>query len=813
MILSRSRFSPTKTLVFALALLVGALPLAASANGAHSRKAPYLALVRWTSYGIPHVTAIDWGSLGYGYGYAFAHDNLCTLAQDVVESTGEQSRWFGPGGGRLESDWLWALFNSDAVAEASWQQLDADLQSLLQGYADGYNRDLAEVGVANLPEPCRDAGWVRPIDALDMLKVLNKLTLRAGVANFIPSIVGAQPPAPLASSSGATSAPTSVRKEPTGVTSLDEARTLLARTELPDWSSDRFGSNAVALGRDLTNDGGGALLGNPHFPWLGINRFHLTHLTIPGRYDAMGAAIYGFPLVNIGFNRNVAWSHTVSTARRFVVFELTLAPGDPTSYVFDGAVLPMTTQTVTVDVLQGDGSLAPASHTFYSTRWGPMLVLPPLAGWSTTRGYTIADVNVGNIRGLRQYREMGSAHSVAEFRHAIESNLALPWVNSIAADRQGNAYYGDISTVPHVTDAKLAACANTFVAQVLSSVRVYTLDGSTSACDLGSDPDAPQPGIFGPSHLPSIQRGDFAQNSNDSYWLANPAQRLEGYPQIIGVDEGRPQGLRTRLGLRQIEDRMLGTDGLPGSGFGRQWLQDVLYQNRNLSAELLLDGVRTLCMEEDNHVDLGGGNVVDVSQACAVLASWDGTNDPDRVGPHIWLELYDRASGTPNLYAVPFDANDPVNTPRDLNLGDAAVRSAVMASLAGAVDRLVGAGIALDAPWGTVQFDTRNGEIFPIPGGPGGMGVYNAIYPAGLVPNVGYTPIVSGSSYIQAVRWKRGWPDVRGIVTYSQSTNPDSPHFSDMTRVFSDQEWLTLPFRERDIRREQIDWKFLWARR
>jgi acyl-homoserine-lactone acylase len=513
----------------------------------------------------------------------------------------------------------------------------------------------------------------------------------------------------------------------------------------------------------------------------------------------MGAAIYGFPLVNIGFNRHVAWSHTVSTARRFVIRELTLAPGDPTSYIYDGEVIPMTRETVTVDVLQPDNSLAQFSHTFYSSQFGVMLILPPLATWSTTTAYAFTDVNVGNYRGLKQYREMGSARSIDEFIDAIEGNLAIPWVNSIAADSKGNAYYGDISTVPHVTDAKLAVCANTFVAQVLSSIRLYTLDGSTSACDPGSDADAPQPGIFGAGNLPSLTRSDFAQNSNNSYWLANPAQKLEGFPQIIGTDEGGPQNLRTRLGLTQIQDRMDGNDGLPGEGFGQQWLQDVLYQNRHYSAELLLPGVRTLCNEENNLV-----NGVDVSEACGVLLAWDATNDPDRVGPHIWRELYRRINDTSNLYAVPFDVNDPVNTPRELNTGDPAVRSAVMNELASTVQRLADAGIPLSRTWGSVHFDTRAGEIFPIHGGLGGSGVYNAISAGGLIDGVGYTPIFAGSSYIQAVRWQQGWPVVQAIVTYSQSTDPDSPHFSDMTQVFSDQEWVTFPYRVGDIKKAQI---------
>jgi acyl-homoserine-lactone acylase len=150
-----------------------------------------------------------------------------------------------------------------------------------------------------------------------------------------------------------------------------------------------------------------------------------------------------------------------------------------------------------------------------------------------------------------------------------------------------------------------------------------------------------------------------------------------------------------------------------------------------------------------------------------------------------------------------------VNTPRDLNVGDPAVRSQAMADLAGAVQRLADASIPLDIAWGAVHFDTRDGETFPIHGGPGGSGVYNAISSGGLIDGVGYTPIFAGSSYIQTVRWADDWPDVRAVVTYSQSTDPDSPHFSDMTQVFSDQEWVAFPFQMGDIQRDQIEQKFL----
>jgi acyl-homoserine-lactone acylase len=471
--------------------------------------------------------------------------------------------------------------------------------------------------------------------------------------------------------------------------------------------------------------------------------------------------------------------------------------------MIDGEVESMTTQTVSIEALMPDGSLANFPHTFYFTRFGPVMILPPLANWTATNAYALTDVNLDNVRGLKMYREMGQAQDVHEFEEALSSNLAVPWVNTVVADNDGGAFYADITTVPHVTDAKLAVCANTFVAQVLSSVRVYTLDGSTSACDLGTDPDAPQPGIFGPSNLPSLHRSDYVQNSNNSYWLSNPEEPLEGFPQIMGTDEGGPQGFRTRLGITQIRDRLAGTDDQPGDGFDRQWLQDVLYANRHYSGEIMRAGVLTLCGEEDSNVDIGGGEIVDVSGACSVLAQWDGRNNLDSVGTHVWRDLWSRMRGIPDIYAVPFDVGDPANTPRDVNLANDSVRGGVMVALGQTAKHYGDLSIPLDVPWGQIHFDSRqDGQIIPIHGGSGGSGVYNAIAAGGPIDDVGFTPIFAGSSYIQAVGFKPNGPDARAIVTYSQSTNVESPHFSDMTQLFSEYGWVRMPFKQGDIHQD-----------
>ncbi len=404
---------------------------------ARNDKVNYQAQISWTSYGIPHIKAENWASLGYGYGYAFARDNVCVLARDVLAANGTQARYFGPGtdSSNIISDSVYAMVNSQARVAASWATLDKETTDLLRGYADGYNRYIRDTGNANLPADCRGAAWVQPITGEDVYRTLRKLLVRASTGNFVPSIFGAAPPpppAPVAFSSG----PAAGESPSLPPARSKTASRLVAAATLPDFSPELFGSNAVALGSELTG-GAGALLGNPHFPWRGIERFYSVHLTIPGRYDAMGASIYGFPLINIGFNRHLAWSHTVSTARRFVVRELTLAPGNPTAYVYEGQVVPMQPEVTTIDVANGAGGTFKFSHTFYQTQFGPVLIIPPAAPWTTTRAYALTDVNLENTRAFQLYREMATSRSVEEFSQSLERHVGLPWVNTIAADAQG----------------------------------------------------------------------------------------------------------------------------------------------------------------------------------------------------------------------------------------------------------------------------------------------------------------------------------------------------------------------------------------
>src|SRR5699024_9659138 len=63
----------------------------------------------------------------------------------------------------------------------------------------------------------------------------------------------------------------------------------------------------------------------------------------------------------------------------------------------------------------------------------------------------------------------------------------------------------------------------------------------------------------------------------------------------------------------------------------------------------------------------------------------------------------------------------------------------------------------------------------------------------------------SGASWIQASQFRADGPVSRGILAFSQSLNPESPHRADMTRKYSQKRWVDLPFSESDVAAATIE--------
>ena len=104
----------------------------------------------------------------------------------------------------------------------------------------------------------------------------------------------------------------------------------------------------IAFGQQATGAETGVLFGNPHWFWGGPDRFYQAHLTLPGKLNVAGVSFLGYPVIMIGFNERVAWSHTVSTARRMGLYELSLDSNRPTVYQIDDELEAMREMSITV---------------------------------------------------------------------------------------------------------------------------------------------------------------------------------------------------------------------------------------------------------------------------------------------------------------------------------------------------------------------------------------------------------------------------------------------------------------------------------
>jgi acyl-homoserine-lactone acylase len=172
--------------------------------------------------------------------------------------------------------------------------------------------------------------------------------------------------------------------------------------------------------------------------------------------DAYGVALTGAPLVNIGFNAHVAWTHTVTTANHFTIYRLDLAAGAPTTYLYDGAERPMTSQEYSIQVKRDDGGFETATRTLYRSHYGPMITIPGL-DWTETNAYTFRDANHRNVDLARTWREMARAESLADLEAVQAEAHGIPWVNTMATSAEGVALFFDASRTPQLSAAAEAA--------------------------------------------------------------------------------------------------------------------------------------------------------------------------------------------------------------------------------------------------------------------------------------------------------------------------------------------------------------------
>jgi acyl-homoserine-lactone acylase len=770
----------------------------------------YQATVWRTRHGIPHVEADNLGSVAFGQAYAFAQDHACILADQILKVRAERARYLGPGpeGAYIGSDFAYQLLRLHERAREEFPRLQPDVQEVIRGYAAGYNQYLADKGVANLPPLCAGAEWVQPINEVDLLAYYTGLAITGSSYPFLFAILNAQPPN---SASKVIETPSSMKLSALGHAGV--------------------GSNAWGIGAERSATGRGMLLANPHFPWEGELRLWESHLVVPGQLDVYGASLMGMPAIQVGFNKHIAWTHTFTHGAQVTLYTLPLVPGAPTRYLYGGQEREMTARELAVQVRQPDGSLKEVRRTFYSSHYGPIVSLPGFE-WNAQQAVSLRDPNIDNTAMVAQFLGMNRAKSMEEFQRVFATVQGAAFVNTVAVDREGNAWYINSSSTPNVSPEASRKWEEAVRSPMPSLQRVFyrnlgvplwLLDGSKPENEWAKDPGARSPGLIPYSKAPQLSRRDFVFNANNPHWVANPHQLLEGYNPMYGLED-EAISPRARLNAVMLSEVREGGASGPDGKFTREELEAAVLGNRSFTAELLREQVVQRCRGKP--FGTHKGQQIDISRACAVLEAWDGHYHVDSVGPLVWRELMgtyvyleDVHEGG-ELFAVPFSPEDPVGTPHTLKPAPPSESDPLLDRLAQAVVMLQQANIPVDAPLGKAQFFPRGDRRFPIHGGGERDATLNLVTyeilnsslqpmtPQGRVLNHhtvltadGYV-INTGSTFIMTLAFTDDGIDATGLLTYGQSEDPRSPHYNDQMELYVDRKFRRIVHSIDEVRKE-----------
>lgn len=522
----------------------------------------------------------------------------------------------------------------------------------------------------------------------------------------------------------------------------------------------KAGSNTYAVAPKKSASGHTMLLQNPHLPWAtGFFTYYEAHLVGPD-FEMYGATQVGLPVIRFAFNQRMGISNTVNRIPGATIYHLKLN-GD--GYEFDGEVKPFTSVQKTYKVRQSDGSLVSKTLDVRQSVHG--------AVFERQDGETVALRVAGLDRPgmLQQYFDMLKADSFSAFT-AVMERLQVPTFNITYADKEGNIQYLYNGILPKHSQGDLAF----WTGLVPGDSSEYVWDEVHSYQDL--------PKVINPD-------SGFVQNANDPPWLATypPTYSYYDFPPYVAV-EG-PMSFRAQNAVKMMAER---------GKISFDEFETIKTSTYALMTDRVLDDLIEAAKSSNDER---------VIQAADLLAGWNRQFDESNQAGILfenWAELFaGQRSGFSDQsnYAVPWQADSPISTPYGLKDPEVAV-----AMLREAADKTIKTYGRLDPVFGEVsRFIIRDKNV-PGHGGYGNLGAFNVITwwdPDGD----GIREPRHGETWVSMVEFSTP-VKAKGIMTYGNSRQSDSVHYSDQLDLLNKDEYRTLWLQRQEVEAhtQQTEW-------
>ncbi|ACY16073.1 acylase [Haliangium ochraceum] len=362
------------------------------------RGAAYDVEILRDTWGVPHIFGKRDTDVAYGLAYAHAEDDFATIQGTLLAARGELARVHGEHA--APNDYMVHLLRIRDVVAAGYPELDAATRALCDAYADGINHYAA----LHPEQAVRDFYPVRGDDVV--AGFVHKVPLFYKLDRVLGELFSDEGP----EKSGGEHTRRDAAEEPAPM-----------------------GSNAFAVAPSRSADGSTRLVVDPHQPWTGPVAWYEAHVRSEEGWDAVGALFPGAPVLLVGHNRDLGWSHTVNEPDLIDVFELVMDPEDDKRYRFGDEWRTLEQRVAPIEV----SLWGPLSWTFErEVLWsehGPVVQRPHGT-------YAIRLASYGEVGAIEQWYGMNKATTLESWKQAMRA-LAVPMFNTIYADREGNILY------------------------------------------------------------------------------------------------------------------------------------------------------------------------------------------------------------------------------------------------------------------------------------------------------------------------------------------------------------------------------------
>jgi penicillin amidase len=414
--------------------------------------------VRYDRRGVPHIFAANEEDAYRALGYVVARDRLFQLWVQTMAAAGRLTELAGSRALPLDREMRRLGLTWSAEQKLAAFDTTARSVQLISAYAEGVNAYIERLPRDERPLEFRLLGIddIPPWDPLNSILLLNRMGWT--LAYLTPELDRARAAARVGAAAAASlfpeNSPIQEPIQPSGAKSARYDFTHLAPPGAPDTTlapvlvaaledflpgssgfastSDEerrdFASNNWAVSPRRTAAGHALLAGDPHLELTLPSIWYEAHLVVPGSLDVYGVTIPGAPGIVIGFNRDVAWSFTNTSADVLDFYtEKVDDEAHPTKYQVDNEWRPLEQR---IERYRGRDGEVLATDTLYFTHRGPMR--RERGRWLSMRWTVLERSNEAAA-----FSVAARAHDADEFQREMGRYFWSPAQNMIAMDRRG----------------------------------------------------------------------------------------------------------------------------------------------------------------------------------------------------------------------------------------------------------------------------------------------------------------------------------------------------------------------------------------